>query len=266
MPQLVDPASDLSAVTALSGRLADCARRETTVTYSQLVDGIEFALGNGRVHLIDVREWTGLDRQIIGDYLGLIASTSFREHDFMASALAVDYKNRRPSDSFFKLAVLLEALPLDTRTARDAFWIDHLQRAFRYYKSQAVAESLPTARELYDYGQTILEGVVSTQISPARSRCDSVTSLAREHYRSPDGLLHCEVCFWSRPVGDFVGDIVEMHHRMVLAAAPPEGRVLTTHEAILLLAPLCPNCHRLTHARPGGSTYSTDDLRNITKK
>jgi predicted HNH restriction endonuclease len=62
------------------------------------------------------------------------------------------------------------------------------------------------------------------------------------------------------------GDIVQLHHRDPLATAPAEGRQLTIDEAIWSLIPLCPNCHRIAHAKPDGGIFTLDELREIVQR
>ena len=120
----------------------------------------------------------------------------------------------------------------------------------------------PTAAEFDHYARTVLEGASTTKPATVRNRCDALLAIAREHYRGADGILRCEVCQWARPF-QLSADIVELHHRNPLAAAPQEGRQLTLDDAVASLSPLCPNCHRVAHAKPDGSIYSIDELRRI---
>lgn len=123
-------------------------------------------------------------------------------------------------------------------------------------------DAYPTAAEFDHYARTVLEGASTTKPATVRKRCDALLAIAREHYRGADGILRCEVCQWARP-SQISADIVELHHRNPLAAAPHEGRELTLDDAVASLSPLCPNCHRVAHAKPDGSIYSTNELRGI---
>jgi hypothetical protein len=247
-------------VEIIEARLAEAGRRNVPITYSAVADGIDFQLSDGRNHAINIHEWTGLDRQIIGDFLGFIAARTFANHGFMASALAVDATDMQPSDSFFRVAVALGALSRDTKHERDSFWIRHFNLAHEFYRQQ---EEMPTAGDLFTYAQTVLEGAPTKLTAASRSRCDSVRRLAKEEYRGDDGLLRCEACGWARPFSLVEADIVEMHHRNPLATAPAKGRRLTMEEAIHSLMPLCPNCHRIMHAKPGGGIFTLLELQDI---
>lgn len=239
--------------------MADAARRNEPITYSDVVQGIEFTLDDGRRHTIDIHNWTGLDQRIIGQFLGFISVRTYDAHEFMASALAVDATNMQPSKSFFDFALNIGALVRDTERERTAFWIRQFNLAHEHYSKQPV---LPTAADFNIYTRTVLEGVPTTLTTTTRSRCAVACHLAKEHYRGADGLLRCEACVWAKP-SRIEADIVELYHRDPLAAAREEGRQLTIDEAIGGLMPLCPNCHRIAHAKPGGGIYTLDELQDI---
>lgn len=133
MAQVIAPESDAEAVALLENRLATSARSDTPITYSQLVDGIVFRLVDGREHHIDVHDWTGFDRNLIGDYLGFISQRTYRDFGFMASSLTVDAALKRPSNTFFMLALRLGALKRDSAAARDPFWVTQLNLAREHY-------------------------------------------------------------------------------------------------------------------------------------
>jgi len=81
---------DANALDTLAQRIADAGRREDVVTYSDLVRGLEFHLPtvqNGIPYRIDVHDWSGLDRSIIGEFLGYLSMQTYIEHGFMASGL-----------------------------------------------------------------------------------------------------------------------------------------------------------------------------------
>lgn len=261
---LPDPSQDSEGVEELEKRIATAAISGSgTITYSELIDGVNFRRPDGRPYRIN-RE-NASDRELLGRYLGVIVSRSWSAHGFMASAVVVQSTNGQPSDGFYKLAYRERYLPEGKRAHR--FWQDQLKLAREHYQQQAETENMPTLAELNEYLRTFIvrEGKKGTQTVTVRERCETATLRAREHYQK-NGVLRCEVCEWEKPEQGFSGTIIEMHHRDVLADSPEEGRRLTLAEAIERLAPLCPNCHRLAHARPDGDIYSAEELKQLLRR
>lgn len=115
---------------------------------------------------------------------------------------------------------------------------------------------------------TFAEGAQSQVTTKVRERSAHLRDLAREHYakQSPDGRLHCATCDWAPPLSfALTGPIVEIHHGLGISEYPADGRALTFEEAIQHLTPLCPNCHRIAHAKPGGHTFTLDELKRGVK-
>ena len=100
---------DPESVRIIESRLADAGRRNAPITYSEVVQGIEFTLDDGRRHIIDTHNWTGLDQRIIGQFLGFISARTYGAHEFMASALAVAATNGQPSRNFYDFALNIGA-------------------------------------------------------------------------------------------------------------------------------------------------------------
>ena len=94
-----------------------------------------------------------------------------------------------------------------------------------------------------------------------------VRDLARDHFarQSQDGRLHCFICNWAPPLAlTLTGPIVEIHHGLGISQYPADGRALTFEEAIQHLTPLCPNCHRILHAKKGGGAFTLKELKKET--
>ncbi len=111
---------------------------------------------------------------------------------------------------------------------------------------------------------TYAEGAVVETSGKTRERSKLLRDLARAHFakQSPDGRLHCAVCEWAPPpLLQLTGPIVEIHHGLGISQYPADGRALTFEEAVQYLTPLCPNCHRIAHAKPGGEAFSFSELR-----
>jgi hypothetical protein len=154
---------DPESVTIIESRLADAGRRKTPIRYSDVAQGINFDLPNGKEHVIDTHDSTPFDRNLIGDFLGFISARTYAAHGFMASALAGDAINMLPSEAFFRLALDVGLVAHNTERDRNAFWIRQLDLAHEYYRQQPL---LPTAAEFYLYARTVLEGATTTLSIP----------------------------------------------------------------------------------------------------
>lgn len=126
---------DPAARTELERRLADTARREDLVRYSDLVRGIIFNLPNVQSSPLElgVPEWTDLHRAILGDFLGRISCDSYERAGFLASAVAVSGATHEPSEGFRELVREL-GLASTHGVAYLAFWGDQVQRAQEWYR------------------------------------------------------------------------------------------------------------------------------------
>jgi hypothetical protein len=125
---------DGAALAILEQRIAEAGRRQEFVTYSDLVKGVEFHLPQVRGgEAYRIFEWTGLDRAIIGDFLGYISDRSYREAGFMSSCLVVNIEDHQPSKGFFEWMKKLGAL----KGASDplAFWTEQVKKAHEWYQS-----------------------------------------------------------------------------------------------------------------------------------
>jgi hypothetical protein len=128
---------------------------------------------------------------------------------------------------------------------------------------QPAAPETFTTKEIEVAG-TFAEGAQSEVTAKTRERSARLRDLARAHFitHSADGRLHCAICTWAPPLSlALSGPIVEIHHGIGVSQYPTGGRALTFEEAIQHLTPLCPNCHRITHAKPGGGTFTLAELQ-----
>jgi len=127
---------DRAAYAELRARLERVAKSKRTVTYSDLVAGVQFNIGtvnDGQPYSIDVHDWTPLDRSILGDFLGALAEESYRSGGYLASALAVGAMEKQPTEPFFKWSKELGLLTDNSEQGRLAFWIEHLNKAYADY-------------------------------------------------------------------------------------------------------------------------------------
>ena len=128
---------------------------------------------------------------------------------------------------------------------------------------QPAAPETFTTKEIEVAG-TFAEGAQSEVTAKTRERSARLRDLARAHFitHSADGRLHCAICTWAPPLSlALSGPIVEIHHGLGISAYPTAGRALTFEEAIQHLTPLCPNCHRVAHAKPDGGVFAVTELR-----
>lgn len=126
---------DDDAFEVLRSRIELTGRREGLITYSDLVTGVEFRLPtiSEQPLLIDVHAWRPLDRAIVGEFLGRISMESYRDHGFMASALAVSKDPPVPSGLFFDWMHEIGALPIRNEATELQFWSEHARLAHRHY-------------------------------------------------------------------------------------------------------------------------------------
>lgn len=116
---------------------------------------------------------------------------------------------------------------------------------------------------------TFDEGATKEFIARVRERSARLRDLARAHFaaRSADGRLHCSICDWSPPTAlALTSPIVEIHHGVGISSYPREGKALPFEEAVKQLAPLCPNCHRVLHAKAGGGSFSVAELAQCLRR
>ena len=127
---------DPSALAQLERRISRSGRRGDLLTYSQLVDGIEFDLPRlaDRPHKIDVHSWTQLDRTIVGNFLGYISMRSYERAGFFASSLVVNKSDHLPGDGFFGLLHAIGLISAKDDVRGPIIWDEHLQKARDWYR------------------------------------------------------------------------------------------------------------------------------------
>jgi len=122
----------------LTRKIAGVGRSRTTITYSDLVNGVTFQVPNvygGHPFQIGVGgDWTDLDRALLGDFLGYISMLSYREGRFIASALVVSKSSREPSEGFRSLMRQLGLLKSGKRDDFMLLWSDELNKAYEWYE------------------------------------------------------------------------------------------------------------------------------------
>ena len=107
------------------------------ISYSNLVAGVTFRfsnVNNGEPFVIDVQDWQGLHRRIVGDCLGYLSYISYRDYDFMASALVAGLAENRPSEIFFEWMNDLGAIPNLSEESITSFWVNEVNKAIAWYQ------------------------------------------------------------------------------------------------------------------------------------
>lgn len=128
---------DPLAAKELTERIIDAGRRRRLVPYSDLVQGVVFhvpTIQQGRPYQIDTSEWEGLDRALLGEFLGLISTESYRAGGFYATAIVVGKSENMPSYHFFEWMEWLGVLPDTKEDTVLRFWAEQVVLAHEYYK------------------------------------------------------------------------------------------------------------------------------------
>lgn len=128
---------DLDAIAELRTRIEQAGRKFGLISYTDLVKGIDFHYPNinqGQPLRINVYEWSGLERRIIGDCLGYISRESYLASGFMASALVIARMESKPSDIFFEWMRTLGVLADIKEDTVLAFWVEQVKKAHHWYK------------------------------------------------------------------------------------------------------------------------------------
>lgn len=132
-PEDLDAARNMAKRIARTGRLGS-----SFISYSNLVEGLTFTLptvNDGQPFMIDTHNWTGLDRQILGDFLGYISTQSFKTAGFRASCLVVGLKDNQPSEVYFDWMKDLNILSSKTEAAVLKYWSHEVRKAIAWYKA-----------------------------------------------------------------------------------------------------------------------------------
>jgi hypothetical protein len=127
---------DPQALAILEERIAKASAHENrTITYSDLVRGVEFNLPDGSVYEICDFQNYGFDSRLIGDYLAYICKRSYERAGFMASAAVVMKEEGIPSPPFFGFMTKLGLLKSPNDDRATELWVKELDKAHQYYKS-----------------------------------------------------------------------------------------------------------------------------------
>jgi hypothetical protein len=117
-------------------RIRERARRGATISYPELVDGVEIQLPNvhgGAPFYLGNPEWTDLDRAILGELLGYISMESYREAGIIASSVVVSSTTREPSEGFRVMMRQLGKLRSGRADEALMMWSSELAKAQEWY-------------------------------------------------------------------------------------------------------------------------------------
>lgn len=147
------------------------------------------------------------------------------------------------------------------------WWLEESRKSIAFdWSPYAPAEETFEPEEVRNVG-AVSEGAQREVPAKVRQRSQKLRDLAREHFRrkSADKKLRCAACDWTKPAFPLAYEIIEIHHTDELNLLPATGRTLTLGEALALLAPLCPTCHRMLHGKPGGGSFTVEELREYLR-
>jgi hypothetical protein len=128
---------DPHSLEILSGRVEEHGSQGDLITYSQLVENVQFhipTINRGNAYLIDIHNWTYQDRELVGEFCGLISTNSYQNHGFMASALVVNQDTQRPASTFFEWMRYLGLIPNLQEQTKEEFWVAQVNLAFAHFQ------------------------------------------------------------------------------------------------------------------------------------
>ena len=131
---------DFSARKELEKKIAKTGRNYELISYSSLVENIPFMLPaiGPNPRFIRTNDWQGLDRRIVGDFLGHLNMESYIKAGFFSSALVIGKEHSQPSDIFFEWMESIGILPNLNEDTVLKFWVDEVHKAHRFYNNKPV--------------------------------------------------------------------------------------------------------------------------------
>lgn len=136
------PYSDASpeAVVELGRRIANVGKRRELIHYSKLVSGLELRMptvNNGAPFELGVPEWSDLDRNMLGDFLGRVSLDSYQRGAFLASALVTAKGTQEPGEGFWNFVHELGVFTSTSPNRRLMFWSEQVRIAHDWYGNNA---------------------------------------------------------------------------------------------------------------------------------
>ena len=123
------------ALAELERRIAAAGHQRLLITYSDLVEGVPFNLPNVREspHIINVSDWSELDRTIVGSFLGYISKRSYEQAGFFASALVVNKTDGSPGDGFNRQLHELGLVATPHSPKAFDLWVEQVSKAHAWF-------------------------------------------------------------------------------------------------------------------------------------
>ena len=143
------------------------------------------------------------------------------------------------------------------------WWLKEVEKSIVFDWSPYLPTEEYFNQEEIQFVGDVFEGAVRQVPVTIRQRSERLRDLARKHFRKQesDNQLHCAVCNWTKPDIPVTHEIIEIHHTEEINTLPPNGRKISVKEALKLLIPLCPRCHRILHAKQGGGCFTVNELQ-----
>ncbi len=124
---------------------------------------------------------------------------------------------------------------------------------FRSLRDQGFTESQRQSALDRNYENILIEEgelTVSNRIVARRSAL--LRQAAIKHYADPDGSIACVCCGFRAETtyGPDAQGMIEIHHTEPLFLRSGVGWHMAVADALSMVVPLCPNCHRVVHKDP----------------
>lgn len=138
----------------------------------------------------------------------------------------------------------------------DVAW-DELVKPFDDGIARKRAENVSSGS--LDDVESLIEGAEYATISDRFERNKKARALCIEAH----GAI-CAICGFDfgKAYGSELAGTIDVHHRRPLSEIR-EGYVV---DPVRDLVPVCPNCHRVLHSKPGGGAFTVDEVRAMLKR
>lgn len=126
----------------MESRIDQTIANQGLLTYSQLVDGLDFYLPQSKLNApyrIEHKNWNGSDGAMVGEFLCHISMQSFIQRGVLASAVVVK-SSGKISSGFFELAGLLDLLERGDQATDAGFW--QLEKGYVYNPQTAQSRAI----------------------------------------------------------------------------------------------------------------------------
>jgi len=126
---------ELNVLQQFQERICEVAGQKKTISYADLVAGIEFQFNNfndgNPFQIHNFRN--SAHRRLVGDLLDYLNFISYQQGCFMASSLVVTQETGRPGKGFFEMMRRVGAIPNLHEDVKEKFWIESVQKTFAWY-------------------------------------------------------------------------------------------------------------------------------------